>query len=91
MSTWNVWDKKSPINGFSADFILSRNPHLKNEKTIFICSAGDMVTEIESKTMLAEIYKVDVNLPNEEFITAFLAEDERRRTALAEGHEVIDE
>jgi hypothetical protein len=70
---WTVWNKQTEINGFSADFILGRNKHLSDEETIFIKTAGDRVTQIEGKSILAEHYGIEPTLPDEEFIAAYEA------------------
>lgn len=70
---WTVWDKKTKINGFSAEYVLSRNPHLSGEDTIFIKTIGNRVCEIQGKCILADAYGVDASLPDDEFIVAFEA------------------
>lgn len=70
---WEVWDKKSEINGFSAEFVMSRNSHLDGENTIFIKSIGGRVSHIEGKSILANHYGIDPALPDDEFIAAYEA------------------
>lgn len=70
---WSVWDKISPINGFSAQDFLEKNKHLQNDETIFIKTVNGRTTQVESKAILASAYDVDENLDND----AFIAEYER--------------
>ena len=70
---WEVWDKKSEINGFSAEFVMARNKHLTGEETIFIKSNNGRVSRIEGKSILAELYDIDPALTNDEFIAAYEA------------------
>ena len=69
---WSIWDKTSPINGFSAEYFLSRNEQLKNEETIYIrTTPSGRVTEVEGKSILAHVYGIDYNLTNDEFIAEY--------------------
>jgi hypothetical protein len=70
---WTVWDKKSDINGFSAEWYLNRHRHLKSEETIFIKTVNGRITHVNGKSILANIYGIDPTLPNEEFIAAYEA------------------
>lgn len=65
---WSVWDKQTDINGFSAEDFLARNKRLQNEETIFI---KNRVTQAEGKNILASVYGIDPNLPNDEFIAEY--------------------
>lgn len=77
---WSVWDKTSPINGFSAEDFLARNKHLQNEQTIYIKTVNGRVTQVEGKGVLASVYGIDATLSDE----AFIAEYERITTTTAE-------
>lgn len=68
---FEVWDKKSEINGFSATETLKRNQHLKNEETIFIKKENGRITQIEGKNILAKVYGIDVALDNADFIAEY--------------------
>lgn len=68
---WSVWDKQTDINGFSAEDFLARNKHLQNEETIFIKTVNGRVTQVEGKNILASVYGIDPNLPNDEFIAEY--------------------
>ena len=71
---WSIWDKTSEINGFSAEYFLSRNKQLENEETIFIrTTASGRVTQVEGKGVLASVYGIDPALPDDEFIAAYEA------------------
>ena len=70
---WSVWNKTTDINGFSAEDFLARNKHLAGEETIYIKTVNDRVTQVEGKTILANVYGVDATLPDEEFIAAYEA------------------
>ena len=77
---WSIWDKKSDINGFSAEAFLARHRNLQNEATIYIKTVDGRVTQVEGKSVLASVYGIDPALPDEEF----LAEYERVISAPAE-------
>ena len=68
---WSVWDKQTDINGFSAEWFLDRNKFLQNEETIFIKTVNGRVTQVEGKSILASVYGIDPNLPNDEFIAEY--------------------
>lgn len=68
---WSVWDKKSEINGFSADFVLSRNPHLVNENTVYIKTENGRTSRIEGKSIIADGFGIDPTLPDDEFIARY--------------------
>jgi hypothetical protein len=70
---WTIWNKKTEINGCSAEAFLARNKHLQNEETIFLKSVNGRVTQVEGKGILAFVYSIDATLDNE----AFIAEYER--------------
>lgn len=69
---WSIWDKTSEINGFSADFILSRHKHLQNEDVIYIKEVNGRITEVEGKRTLSTVYGIDYNLSDEEFLAAYV-------------------
>ena len=83
---WTVWDRKSEINGFSAEWYLNRNPHLKDEETIYIKTADGVVHMVAGKGVLASIYGIDPALPDDEFI----AEYERIITEPTEPDEPVE-
>lgn len=69
---WNIWDKQSDINGFSAEYFLGRNKHLQNEDVIYIKTVNDRVTEVQGKKTLSTVYGIDYNLSDEDFIAAYI-------------------
>lgn len=70
---WKVWDKKTDINGCSAEEFLHTQKFLVEEETIFLKSVNGVVTEVEGKNILAESYGLDPTLPDDEFIAAYEA------------------
>lgn len=70
---WSIWNKKDPINGFSAEYFFERNKYMENEETIFIKTVNGRVTQVEGKGILASVYGIDATLGND----AFIAEYER--------------
>lgn len=68
---WSIWDKKTDMNGFSASSWFESFPHLRNEKTIYINTVDGRVTRIEGKSILANHYGIDYNLPDDEFIAEY--------------------
>ena len=70
---WEVWDKKSDINGFSAEHTFTSFKHLVGEEVIYIKTVGGRVTQIEGKNTLAQVHGIDPALTNDEFIAAYEA------------------
>ena len=69
---WSIWDRATPINGFSADYFISRNKQLESEEVIFIQTvASGRVTRVEGKSILSHVYGIDYNLTNDEFIAEY--------------------
>ena len=65
------WDKKTALNGQSAERFLERNKFLQKEETIYINTVDDRVTNVEGKSILAKVYGIDPTLPDEEFIAEY--------------------
>ena len=70
---WSIWDKKSDINGCSAERFLDRHKFLKKEETIFLYTENKRVTNVAGKSILAYNYDIDPTLTNDEFIAAYEA------------------
>ena len=70
---WSIWDKKSDINGKSAEHVIATFKHLANEETIYIKTVNGRVTQVECKGVLASVYGIDPSLPDDEFIAAYEA------------------
>ena len=68
---WSIWDKKSDINGKSADHVFTSFNHLKGEETIYIKTVNGRVTQVEGKSILANNYNIDPTLPDDEFIAEY--------------------
>lgn len=68
---WSIWDKKSDINGKSAEHVIATFKHLANEETIYIKTANGRVTQVEGKGVLAHVYGIDPTLSDEEFIAEY--------------------
>lgn len=68
---WSIWDKKSEINGLSAERCLQSFNHLVNEETIYLKTVDGRVTQVEGKSVLASVYGIDPALPDEEFIAEY--------------------
>lgn len=76
---WSIWDKKSDINGCTAEAFLARHKYLQSEETIYLKTVDGRVTQVEGKSILADNYGIDPNLPDEELIAEYeriLAEPE---------------
>ena len=67
----SVWDKKTAINGQSAERFLERNKFLQKEETIYINTVDGRVTNVEGKSILASVYGIDPALPDDEFIAEY--------------------
>lgn len=81
ITMWTIWDKKTDINGFSAEWYLNRHKCLQNEEIIFLKTVNGRVTETQGKNILASVYGIDASLDNE----AFIAEYERLLAEPAEA------
>lgn len=68
---WTIWDKKSDINGTTAEHVLTTFKHLTNEETIYIKTVNGRVTQVEGKGVLAFVYGIDPALTNDEFIAEY--------------------
>ena len=68
---WSVWDKKTPMNGFTAESWFESFPHLKEEETVFAKIQGNRTVQIEGKNILATVYGIDPTLTNDEFIAEY--------------------
>lgn len=68
---WDVWDKKTPINGMSAERYLARHANQAKEDTIFIKYVNGRAVQVEGKNILASVYGIDPTLDNEAFIAAY--------------------
>lgn len=93
---WSIWDKKSEINGCSAEHMYGTFDHLVTEDTIYIRTEGGFVTNVEGKSILASMYGIDPTLPDDEFIAAYEAiiappEEETDTTTYAELAQVYAE
>ena len=77
---WSVWDKKTEINGFSAEAFLARNKHLQGEDVIYIKTVNGRATQVEGKNILASVYGIDPTLSDD----AFIEEYERKLTEVVE-------
>jgi hypothetical protein len=78
---WTVWDKKTDINGVSAEHFLASRDYLQNEETVFLKWVNGRVIWVMAKGALAHVYGIDANLDNE----AFIAEYERVLSEPAEA------
>lgn len=69
---YEIWDKKSKINGVSASHFLESTP-FKNctHDIILIYEDNGKVSQVECKEILAKIYNIDINLPIDEFMTQY--------------------
>ena len=70
---WKVWDKKSDINGCSAEWVLGRHKHLLKQEIVFIKIVNGHVTNVVGKNDIAIVYGLNPTLPDEEFIAAYEA------------------
>ena len=68
---WEVWDKKSNINRYSAEEFLSKNNFLQNEETVFLKTENGHVTRVAAKSILAKSFNLDPTLPDDEFIARY--------------------
>lgn len=68
---WELWNKKTPINGVYAERCLHNFKHLANEETIFIKYVNGRAVQVEGKGILASVYGIDYRLSDEKFIAEY--------------------
>lgn len=69
---WKVWDKVSNINNETADSFLAKNGHLYTTSgTIYIKEDQGKITQVESKSTLANLYNLDITLDDMTFIEQY--------------------
>lgn len=68
---WSIWDRKSDINGVSAEWVLNHHKFLQKETTIYIRTENGRVTNIEGKIILADNFGIDPTLSDDEFIAEY--------------------
>ena len=68
---WTIWDKKSNINGCSAERFLDRHKFLGTEDTIYIKTVNGKVTNVEGKSIIAYNNGIDPALPDDEFLARY--------------------
>lgn len=84
---WEIWDKKTSINGVSAEQFLLDTTELANEETIFIKYVNGRAVQVEGKGILASVYGIDQTLDND----AFIAEYEKAIAVEETAEEVTEE
>lgn len=84
---WEIWDKKTSINGVSAEQFLLDTTELANEETIFIKYVNGRAVQVEGKGILASVYGIDPTLDND----AFIAEYEKAIAVEEIAEEVTEE
>jgi hypothetical protein len=84
---WEIWNKKDPINGGTAEGFLKNNKHLANEETIFIKYVNGRAVQVEGKGILASVYGIDYRLSDEKFIAEYEKAIAVEETEETEGFE----
>lgn len=83
--TYEIWDKKSKINGVDASHFLNSKP-FKNCTHDIILIYGDngKVSQVECKDILAKLYNIDIELSLDEFMAQYQAALEALETETIE-------
>lgn len=69
---YSLWNKIDAINGVEASHFLNQAPFNKHSGDIILIYAEDgTISNMECKEILAEVYNIDVNLPLDEFMSAY--------------------
>ena len=68
---WSIWDKKSDMNGFTAESWFESFPHLYGEETVYIRTVNGRTVQIEGKSILVNNFGIDPSLPDDEFIARY--------------------
>lgn len=78
---YEIWDRKSDINGVNANYFLNKKP-FKNYvgDIILIKSDNGKVINIECKDILAQVYSIDFKLELDDFIKQYLKKLESEKT-----------
>ncbi|MGG2953525.1 hypothetical protein [Geobacillus stearothermophilus] len=75
-----IWDKKTPINGVSAETYLQNNPHIANDDLILVMDEStNKVVRVESAQILKTIANIKEDLSPIEIFNEFerLMEEQR--------------
>lgn len=70
---YKIWNRKDTINGKEANHFLNREPFKSETGDIILIYNGDRVSQVECKSILANVYGIDPTLP----LDAFMAEYEK--------------
>ena len=84
--TYELWDKKSKINGVAASHFLNEQPFKNyNGDIILIYGDNNKVSNVECKDILATIYGIDASLNIDDFMTAYFTKLEELNTEEQDG------
>lgn len=75
MKKYEIWDRRSPINGIGASYYLRKLPFsdYKGDIILIYNQEGNKVTNVECKDILADVYGINKKLSLEEFMENFFA------------------
>ena len=72
MKSYKIWDRKERINGVEAKHFLNQEPFKSCDCDIILIYADNgKVSNVECKTILAEIYGIDATLHIHEFMSQY--------------------
>lgn len=83
---YEIWNKKSKINGVNASHFLSQAPFKNyNGDIILIYGDNNKVSNVECKDILASIYGIDATLNIDDFMSAYFTKLEELNTEEQDG------
>lgn len=62
MYTYEIWNKKDSVKGFSPEYLMERNPHLKDSEVILFKNKLGVVERIEAVNTLIANYDLNIDL-----------------------------
>lgn len=78
---YEIWNRKSDINGVNANYFLSKKPFKNYMGDIILIKSDDgKVINIECKDILAQVYNIDFKLELDDFIKQYLRKIESEKT-----------
>lgn len=69
---YKLWNRTDKINGLNADVYLSSYPFKNyNGDIILVYLENGVVTQVENKEILSQLYNIDISLPLDDFMNEY--------------------
>lgn len=84
---YKLWNRTDKINGLEPKVYLSQYPFKNyNGDIILLYLKENIISQVESKEMLSQIYNIDISLPLDDFMNEYFT-----KSQLVETDEKIEE